>query len=357
MSKRSSPRGFTLIELLVVIAIIGVLIALLLPAVQAAREAARRSQCVNNLKQLGIGAHNYASTNNVLPYQSIANYSANTGAWSTSWTGSLLAQIEQLAMFNAINFNWPMTDGSNTTVGYSSIASFMCPSESAKGRPASPWSPLSYAGNVGGPGPISMWSGTIVPSSNPWYNNENNAQVGFESITDGTSNTALFSEHLIGINSDTSSGTGLLVLRNDKRANRAMFNVGIAMSRDDPVNGGANALAIVQASKAIPGTTQSLGTRNVGNSWILGMAYATPNNTYSHFGPPNTPRFTYSNSEDPVNWCGTMCDDPPTSNHSGGVNVCMSDGSVKFIKDTIALQTWWALGSRSLGEVISNDSY
>src|ERR1700674_1972447 len=112
-------RAFTLIELVVVIAIIGVLIGLLLPAVQAAREAARRAQCVNNLKQLGLGSHNYLSTYGCFPFQSLANYAAHTGAWSVGWPNSILNQIEMTAMFNNTNFSLPMTDGSNTTVGYS----------------------------------------------------------------------------------------------------------------------------------------------------------------------------------------------------------------------------------------------
>ena len=73
--------------------------------------------------------------------------------------------------------------------------------------------------------------------------------------------------------------------------------------------------------------------------------------------PPNTPRCTYTNSEDPNYWCGTMCSVAPTSNHPGGVNVCFADGSVKFIKNSISLQTWWALGTRNQGEVVSSDAY
>src|SRR5689334_6976743 len=104
-------RAFTLIELLVVIAIIAVLIALLLPAVQAAREAARRAQCVNNLKQLGLASHNYLSSNQVFPPQSIANYVNCLTCWNVSWGDSLLSNLEQTAMFNALNFSLEMTNG------------------------------------------------------------------------------------------------------------------------------------------------------------------------------------------------------------------------------------------------------
>src|SRR5271166_3567763 len=101
-------RGFTLIELLVVIAIIAVLISLLLPAVQSAREAARRAQCINNLKQLGLAAHNYISINNVYPCQSIQN--TTTWSWEPSWAAAILPMMEQTPVYNAINFNLPMLE-------------------------------------------------------------------------------------------------------------------------------------------------------------------------------------------------------------------------------------------------------
>ncbi len=169
-------RGFTLIELLVVIAIIAVLIALLLPAVQAAREAARRAQCVNNLKQLGLAAHNYLSSQGCFPPEATTNQWNATTSWSVSWTDSILGQIEQTPLYNSFNFNLTATDPSNTTAGYTLIPTLICPSDSITARPASPWAPLNYAGNIGGPGAISMWSGVIVPGTNPnWYNNSNNS--------------------------------------------------------------------------------------------------------------------------------------------------------------------------------------
>ncbi len=170
--RRACGRGaFTLIELLVVIAIIAVLIALLLPAVQAAREAARRAQCVNNLKQLGLATHNYLSANGVFPAQSTQNVGSTWGPWNTSWVDSLLPQMEQVALFNSMNFNLLFADptGASNTAAFTQVATLLCPSENIKVRPQNPWGTTNYAGCYGGPGAISRASGVIVPTGNPWY--------------------------------------------------------------------------------------------------------------------------------------------------------------------------------------------
>ncbi|MHC5542921.1 DUF1559 family PulG-like putative transporter, partial [Singulisphaera rosea] len=202
-------RGFTLIELLVVIAIIAILIALLLPAVQAAREAARRAQCINNLKQLGLAVHNYVSANNVFPAQSIKNTSY--WAWEPSWAAAVLPHLEQQPLYNAINFSVPMLDlggftgasfSQNTTVGLTFIASLTCPSDSLV-HPASfagvQYAQTNYAGNYGGPAMITSCNGLIVPNKGDSFVTSNNlAPISLAAVTDGLTNTALFSEHLIG---------------------------------------------------------------------------------------------------------------------------------------------------------------
>ena len=158
-------RGFTLIELLVVIAIIAVLIGLLLPAVQAAREAARRAQCVNNLKQLGLAVHNYISTYSIFPMQ--CNYTTSETqdqGFSWSWCVAILPEIEQQALYNAMNFSLGnLRVPRRRPAGYTQLATLICPSETAGQRPGYPWGTTNYVGNYGGPGQIMPYSGTIIP--------------------------------------------------------------------------------------------------------------------------------------------------------------------------------------------------
>ncbi len=161
---RSTPRGsgFTLIELLVVIAIIGVLIALILPAVSSARESARRAQCLNNLKQLGLAVQSYLTAANVLPAQTLDNVIPPNGTggklqWFTSWTASILPHMEQQSLYSAINFSVPMLEfsapiyGANTTAALVSIQTLLCPSESLTKSPSfmiSATSPTGYTGQT-----------------------------------------------------------------------------------------------------------------------------------------------------------------------------------------------------------------
>ncbi len=355
-------RGFTLIELLVVIAIIAVLIALLLPAVQAAREAARRSQCVNNLKQMGLAVHNYLSTNAVFPLQTMYPASqADSWGWSYGWGLGLLPHLEQTAAYNAFNFSIGIFGNAggntyqmgNSTVMNMKLAVYLCPSDPTKLPPASPYGATNYVGNYGGPGQFSnlangAFSGTIVP--NAWYNNPNLGPFGVEGVTDGTSNTALFSERLLGLVG------GPAIQLNSPDSKRAIFTVS---GGSYGVNTGqAGALGLVQACNSLPSTTTSVRSNGNGYTWFAGYPWHIAVNAYLHTGPPNGNSCTWSGDQGGwLSFGGPLGCVPPSSNHSGGVNIGMADGSVKFAKNSVNLQTWWAIGTRKYGEVVSADAF
>jgi len=258
--------------------------------------------------------------------------------------------MEQQALYNAYNFNVLIYNAgpgtaADDTVGLTQIGSLLCPSESIKIRPFQGYGTTSYVNNQGGPGALAAFTGVIVPGHNALNNNSNIASFGFEGITDGTSNTAMLSERLI-----TVSGASLTV--SSSNAKRAHYQSGVTMNDG---GGQAQAMALYNACKGLPGSTAAQNY-TFGWMWHTTMSYTTCNISYAHHMPPNSLSCTYSNAED-VNWGGTMGAITATSNHSGAVNICFADGSVKFVKDTVNLNAWWAIGSRNQGEVISADAY
>jgi prepilin-type N-terminal cleavage/methylation domain-containing protein/prepilin-type processing-associated H-X9-DG protein len=382
MQLYTNRRGFTLIELLVVIAIIAVLIALLLPAVQSAREAARRAQCTNNLKQLGLAAHNYISINNVYPSQSIQN--TTTWSWEPSWVAAILPMMEQTPMYNAINFNLPMleigfvtpvaTGGTaNSTAGLATILSLLCPSESLS-HPISfggDWAQSNYAGNYGGPGMITSCNGIIIPSKGDQFvSSPNLGPVSIAAVVDGTSNTAMFSEHLLGAGNGLDGLTPGYVspyVAGTLLAKRCLFQVNSVSPLPDKGGAGlAVAQQLVSACKSIPGGTVPSEDSGTGYAWLYTQGYDTLNLSYSHVMTPNSYSCTgaesgffggqgnFTSDSSGGGWLGASS---ATSNHPGGINVGMGDGSVKFIKDSVSIQAWWGLGTRNQGEIVSSDSY
>ena len=187
-------RAFTLIELLVVIAIIAVLIALLLPAVQSAREAARRAQCTNNLKQLGLALHNYNSQQNCFPPQvqngghaSIWGGGPLFDPWPLDWTASILPQMEQQPLYNALNFAFGSTGVFNRTVVSQKVSSLMCPSEDTKlPAAASTYGWKSYHANVGGPAVIRNWNGMFTTLAQDQYGLNGLAPNGSQAVPTAT---------------------------------------------------------------------------------------------------------------------------------------------------------------------------
>jgi prepilin-type N-terminal cleavage/methylation domain-containing protein/prepilin-type processing-associated H-X9-DG protein len=372
-------RAFTLIELLVVIAIIAVLIALLLPAVQAAREAARRAQCVNNLKQLGLAMHNYNSQQDVFPPH-VQNGGANSvwgtpyfDPWPLDWTASILPQMEQQPLYNALNFSVASSYGNdlqNRTVLATQVASLLCPSESvatATSLVSGVTSKKSYHANVGGPSCIAAYNGLFAPLPQDaiglnglGYVNGNLGCVGFPQITDGTSNTAMLSETHVGAglaaNLVTITGAGgrgdTYMWRPQGGQTTTGYDMGAA--------GVPIAQAFVQSCQAIPGSTVAFGPLAPPNGvvWIGGNPGSCMLwDAYNHFMPPNTIACDSTTDGNTAGY-GSIADAfPPASNHPGGVNICFTDGSVHFVKNSVNLLTWWALGSRAGSEIISSDAY
>jgi prepilin-type N-terminal cleavage/methylation domain-containing protein/prepilin-type processing-associated H-X9-DG protein len=372
-------RAFTLIELLVVIAIIAVLIALLLPAVQSAREAARRAQCINNLKQLSLACHNYASQNDCFPPQ-VQNggiYSVwgtpYFDPWPLDWTASLLANFEQSPMYNALNFSVASSVGNdlqNRTVLSQQVASMLCPSENLRVSNqivGGVTSRKSYHCNVGNASVISAYSGMFTPlvqdqfgyNGMP-YNNANMGAVGFQQITDGTSSTALLSETHVG----AGPGANAVTLSNVAgRGDTYMWRPTGGQTTTGYDLGGAGvaiAQAFVQSCLAIPGSQAAFGVLSPpnGDVWIGGNPGSCNMwDAYNHFMPPNSFACDSTTDGNTQGYAGVADAFPPASNHPGGVNVSFADGSVRFIKNSIGLQVWWALGSRNGNEIVSSDSY
>ena len=356
---RKSVRGFTLIELLVVIAIIAVLIALLLPAVQAAREAARRSQCVNNLKQIGLAVHNYESTNSCLPPSSIYPSPLDSWGWAPGGHVALLQYIEQGTMYNAYNAGAVHPNGSgdglykmNTTVFNTQIATLLCPSDP---RPVQV-SQTSYVGNAAGVFAVAGYSGTWVPTGVAWPEGSpspgtNATTVKLAGVIDGTSNTALFSEKLT---SHTNPGSVTAGSSNPNETRRVWFRAP-DVGRTATSQTFASVQSMLASCKALPITTVASGSASESSGWFRTYPAYANYGVYHHTGTPNSRNCSANYIQDwGQDYWGTS---NANSLHPGGVNVGMTDGSVRFVKDTINQATWWALGSRAGGEVISADAY
>jgi prepilin-type processing-associated H-X9-DG protein len=215
---------------------------------------------------------------------------------------------------------------------------------------------------------LQSWSGPIVPMypnsttspGNGTNTNSNMGSHGIEGVTDGSSNTAAISEKLIGTSSyGNSSGVSTITAANKRQALRGLFASGVAVTLDIGGSTGAQmAQSLYQACNAISGTTTLSGTSGLycGYAWDGANVWGVNFNCYNHWNTPNKWSCAASNSWD-KNAAGPMDAVTPASNHPGGVNAAFCDGSVHFIKDSVSVQTWWALGTRNMGEIIGSDQY
>ena len=304
-SKPSNRNGFTLIELLVVISIIGILIALLLPAVQQAREAARRAQCLNNLKQIGIALQNYESRIGTFPSGYISRFDQNGNDLGSGWgwNALVLPQMEQQPTYSAINFNLNIEMPDNLTARLVVVNNLLCPSDpfrpsfQAWSRDLSTGAPLQYLCDVASSNYIAVF-GTTEPGVNGNGIFMRNGKIGIRDIRDGTSQTFAVGERseLLGDATWTGSVTGAVLV--------------------SPVG--------------------NIGTTHpeAGASMVLG-----------HVGEFNLPNSAGSD----VNQFYSL--------HPAGANFLFADGHVALIKTTINYNVYLALATRSGGEVVSADAY
>ncbi len=343
-------QAFTLIELLVVIAIISVLISLLLPAVQAAREAARRIQCVNNLKQIGLALHNYLSSTNVLPPGRFNTYISGHGnCWGTY--AQLLPELDQGAIFNAFNFNLPPDSDTLAVSNFTGFTTFIntliCPSDSDSvliTLSGVQFATHNYDLNTGNT--YSVVQNPLPPlygvPNGPFFENSRMTPASF---TDGMSNTVAVTETVRSTPTSTYANDPLGVF----------LVTGNNSTTGPPISSDSDYQSLCLSLE--PSTTQFQATRGV--RWHYG---APGHSLYNHLRPPNDRlpdcRGGLPHSTRTVQmWSWLSLNIAVRSKHPGGVNSLMADGHVQFVKNSISVATWQALGSRNGGEVVSSDAY
>ncbi|QDU62463.1 hypothetical protein Pan216_33300 [Planctomycetes bacterium Pan216] len=327
---KARRAGFTLVELLVVIAIIGVLVGLLLPAVQQAREAARRSQCTNNLKQLGEAFHNYNDAYGMLPR---FHYHAQ-GTGGSSWHGHsafvvILSYLDQQQIYDDWNFNIDYLD--TTAPGVQEhlekrIASFLCPSD-RRYQGGSPGNNYAVAGGS---------------AEDFYFNNANangmfqrNSETRFADVTDGLSKTIMASEFLVGDNNTSGQSDS------DIRRVQSSWTG----ARNFPSE---SSLDTFGAACAAASATAEASLSQCGRYWSAPYPYQTVINTVA------SPNWPYPSCADGSGF--GRCSDrngvfSARSRHPGGVNAVLGDGAVKFINDSIDTATYQLLGSRNDGKI------
>lgn len=342
-------RAFTLIELLVVIAIIGVLIALLLPAVQAAREAARRIHCTNNLKQIGLAVHNYNDSLGALPLGCAVMFDSGGNPIFQGWgiTARILPYMEGQNKFNACNFSLANETPQNDTSMRIGTATYLCPSDGQNTTifvdDGQPRNNTNYGFNRGD---WYVWGGSAAapPPNSPF---RANVSVTLAQVTDGLSNT-LFAADV---------KTHMPYLLNCSGLVYAPLTSSPAPGPNaDPSSVPQYASCAGSIAELRPDSGHS--EWEDGNTSQAGFTTAwTPNKvtrgSFNGVLVPDTDLIAIREE----NGGPTFAAVTARSYHPGGVNVLLGDGSVRFIKNSINGATWRALGTVSGGEAISGDAY
>lgn len=305
MRRESRRRGVTLIEILVVISIIGVLAALLLPAVQSAREAARRLQCRNNLKNIGLAIHNHAEAIGKFP-------SGGHGASSNSLFVQILPYIEQNALYNLINLDLPALRNENGTVRMLVPGLYLCPSDSRRGGVVA----INYAGNGG----LLVSKDSADRDGGVFIGR----MLGPRDITDGLSQTVGVSEWIAGTLSETESNA---------TKQSQYYLAGHYPDRD------ADRPEFIRDCKGLADEGAAFVSDENGFLWTNGGFWKS---LYNHVMTPND-RSCYA--------MPAMIAATTSSRHHGGVNALFMDGSVRPVRDLINPRAWWAAGTPAGGEV------
>jgi prepilin-type N-terminal cleavage/methylation domain-containing protein/prepilin-type processing-associated H-X9-DG protein len=325
-------RGFTLIELLVVIAIIAILIALLVPAVQKVRDAAARNQCQNNLKQMGLAAHNFESAFKRFPAGE-GQRSTDGGTSRPSLSTVILAYLEQANRYDQFNFAFDVGSATNQPATWQDIAVFKCPADPSPATFPNGGNPAGRTNYFGSIGAVADCRKTSDPMAGIFVGDYSVVTAGtaplgckIATITDGTSNTALFAEIRRGTGYPSATVDSNSVVRSSSNLDVAPFLY----------NG--------QAAAGCNGVGPTNSINYSGLQYYRGGI--NHNSFYSHTLPPNWNRPSAGAQK-------YNCDDASfrrahiaaSSYHSGGVNVCLADGTVRFIDDGITFSVWQALGT------------
>jgi prepilin-type N-terminal cleavage/methylation domain-containing protein/prepilin-type processing-associated H-X9-DG protein len=322
--------GFTLIEVLVVISIIAVLVGLMLPAVQAVREAARRASCLNNLKQLCLASANYQDALGAYPFGDGGGVPPGPGRvprWSCF--SQMLIYLDQQTLYNSLNFSgvaWltdPVYGPPNQTAIQTRASNFLCPSDRGYVDDRDGLAPINYRGNAG-TYPYNLGQGSPDGTGRNngvfWYLSATRAAA----ITDGMSNSALFSERCLGSTTSTDPESAYYM----------------------------TSLPAETCLQIVPGVsaTYSVSSELSGGRWGDGNILYT---RYSHTFTPNKASCLLGGQTDFDSQIAVTA----TSRHPGGVNVAFADGSARFVGNPINLTIWSAVGTINGGEIVSADQY